>query len=39
MDDYLSKPVLVSDIAEMIKKYLDPKSEGSEVLNEQTAIN
>ena len=38
MDDYLSKPVLVSDIAEMIRKYLDPKSEGSEVPQEQNSI-
>lgn len=38
MDDYLSKPVLVSDIAEMIKKYLGPKVEGSEVHNEQNGI-
>ncbi|SMD41863.1 Signal transduction histidine kinase [Aquiflexum balticum DSM 16537] len=27
MDDYLSKPVLVSDISGMIEKYLGPKSE------------
>jgi signal transduction histidine kinase/CheY-like chemotaxis protein/HPt (histidine-containing phosphotransfer) domain-containing protein len=38
MDDYLSKPVLVSDIADMIKKYLDPKSEVNEVPNDQNNI-
>lgn len=35
MNDYLSKPVLVSDIAEMIKKYLDPVSEFDDSQNEQ----
>jgi HPt (histidine-containing phosphotransfer) domain-containing protein len=38
MDDYLSKPVLVSDIADMIKKYLDPKSEVNEKPNDHNNI-
>ncbi|WP_373521361.1 histidine kinase N-terminal 7TM domain-containing protein [Aquiflexum sp.] len=38
MNDYLSKPVLVSDIAEMIKKYLDPKSDVSDTIKDQNNL-
>ncbi|WP_194972712.1 histidine kinase N-terminal 7TM domain-containing protein [Aquiflexum lacus] len=38
MNDYLSKPVLVSDIAEMIKKYLDPKSEAGDTALDQNNL-
>ncbi|WP_373494916.1 histidine kinase N-terminal 7TM domain-containing protein [Aquiflexum sp.] len=38
MNDYLSKPVLVSDIAEMIKKYLDPLSEINNSPKDQTNL-
>ena len=39
MDDYLSKPVLVSDISGMIEKYLGPKSEIPVVSPSDTKIS